>query len=85
MDTEDVAILNAAVDGLLAVVERSAEDLRAFHDTVAQARRDGAARFPRATVVTAESIIDHLKTVEEKLQEVMIGLGLTAPTRPGEP
>jgi hypothetical protein len=81
MDTEDSAVLNAAVDGLLAVVERSAGDLRAFHDAVAQARRANPAPFPRVAVVTAESIIDHLKTVEEKMQEVMVALGLTASAR----
>jgi hypothetical protein len=81
MDTEDSAVLNAAVDGLLAVVERSAGDLHAFHEAVAQARRASPAPFPRVAVVTAESIIDHLKTVEEKMQEVMVALGLTASAR----
>ena len=33
--------------------------------------------FPRVAVATTQSIIDHLKTVEEKLQEVMVALGLT--------
>jgi hypothetical protein len=81
MDTEESVVLNAAVDGLLAVVERSAGDLRAFHDAVAHARRTNAAPFPRVAVVTAESIIDHLKTVEEKMQEVMVALGLTTTAR----
>jgi hypothetical protein len=81
MDTEDSSVLDAAVDGLLAVVERSAGDLRAFHDAVAQTRRANPAPFPRVAVVTAESIIDHLKTVEEKMQEVMVALGLTASAR----
>jgi hypothetical protein len=82
MDTEDVQIVNAAVGGLLAVVERSAEDLRAFHAALGQARRDNPAPFPRVAVATAESIIDHLKEVEEKLQELMVALGLTSVPRP---
>jgi hypothetical protein len=77
MNTEDSLIVNAAVDGLLAVVARSADDLRAFHDALAKARGDGSAPFPRVAVATTESIIDHLKTVEEKLQEVMLALGIT--------
>ena len=37
--------------------------------------------FPRVAVATTQSIIDHLKTVEEKLQEVMVALDLTHPPR----
>jgi hypothetical protein len=77
MTTEDSLIVNAAVDGLLTVVARSADDLRAFHDALATARRNGSVPFPRVAVATTESIIDHLKTVEEKLQEVMLALGIT--------
>jgi hypothetical protein len=81
MNTNDSGIVHAAVDALLAVVARSADDLRAFHDAVAKARRDAAVPFPRVAVATTEGIIDHLKIVEEKLQEVMVALGLTSSGR----
>jgi hypothetical protein len=77
MTTEDSTIVNAAVDGLLGVVARSADDLRAFHDALSKARREGSVPFPRVAVSTTESIIDDLKTVEEKLQKVMLALGIT--------
>ena len=69
-------IVDAAVDALLMAVERSAGDLRAFHDVVSKARGTNSVPFPRVAVATTESIIDHLKKVEEKLQEVMVALGL---------
>jgi hypothetical protein len=82
MTTEptDTEITHAALDALLLVVRSSSEDLRAFHDTVIKAR-DVAERppFPRVAVATTQSIIEHLKTVEEKLQEVMVALGLAHP------
>src|SRR5262245_41731988 len=74
-------IVEAAVDALLMAVKSSAEDLRAFHDVVAKARGDNAVPFPRVAVATAESVIDHLKTVEQKLQEVLVALGLARPSR----
>ncbi len=84
MNTEpsDSEIVHAAIDALLVVVGRSADDLRSFHDTVAKARVAERPPFPRVAVATTQSIIDHLKTVEEKLQEVMVALGLTHPPRP---
>ena len=45
-------------------------------DTVAKARVAERPPFPRVAVATTQSIIDHLKTVEEKLQEVLVALGL---------
>jgi hypothetical protein len=71
-ESSDSEVVHAAIDALLLVVGRSAEDLRAFHDAVYPP-------FPRVAVATTQSIIDHLKTVEEKLQEVMVALGLTHP------
>jgi hypothetical protein len=84
MNTEpsDPEIVHAAIDALLLVVGRSADDLRSFHDTVANARVAERPPFPRVAVATTQSIIDHLKTVEVKLQEVMVALGLTHPPRP---
>ena len=78
MSTEpnDAEIAHAALDALLLVVDRSANDLRAFHDTVVKAQVAERPPFPRVAVATTQSIIEHLKTVEEKLQEVMVALGL---------
>ena len=72
-------IVHAALDALLLVVSRSADDLRAFHDTVAKTPVATRPPFPRVAVATTRSIIEHLKTVEEKLQEVLVALGLTHP------
>ena len=83
MSTEptEPEIVRAALDALLLVVGRSADDLRAFHDTIAKARVAEHPPFPRVAVSTTQSIIQHLKTVEEKLQEVVVALGLTHPPR----
>jgi hypothetical protein len=80
-EPSDSEIVHAAIDALLLVVSRSADDLRAFHDTVSKAREGDRAPFPRVAVATTQSIIDHLRTVEEKLQEVTVALGLTHPPR----
>ena len=69
-------IVHDAIDALLLVVEKSAEDLRAFHETVAKLRMDHPAPFPRVAVATTQSVIDHLKKAEEKLQEVLVALGV---------
>ena len=68
----------------LLVVGRSADDLRAFHDTVSKARVSERPPFPGVAVATTQSIIEHLKKVEEKLQEVTVALGLTHSPRHGE-
>jgi hypothetical protein len=70
-------IVHTAIDALLLVVARSADDLRAFHDTVSRARVSDHPPYPRVAVATTQSIIEHLKKVEEKLQEVTVALGLT--------
>ena len=77
-EPSDPEIVRAAIDALLLVVGRSADDLRAFHDAVSKARVDEPP-FPRVAVATTQSIIEHLKKVEEKLQEVLVALGLTHP------
>jgi hypothetical protein len=79
-EPSDPEIVRAAIDALLLVVGRSADDLRAFHDTVAKARV-AEPPFPRVAVATTQSIIDHLKKVEEKLQEVIVALGLQSTAR----
>ena len=75
-EQSDSAIVHAAFDALLFVVAKSADDLRTFHDTVSKARLADPAPFPRVAAATTQSIIDHLKKVEEKLQEVIVALGL---------
>jgi hypothetical protein len=72
----DEKIVHAAVDALLLVVSKSADDLRTFHDALAKLRGDGPTPFPRAAVATAESIVEHLTKVEEKLRDVTVALGL---------
>ena len=76
-ESSDAEIVHAAIDALLLVVGRSADDLRAFHDAVSKARVADRPPFPRVAVATTKSIIDDLKTVEGKLREVMVALGLT--------
>jgi hypothetical protein len=67
---------HVAIDDLLAVVARTADDLRAFHATVSHARLPSQPPFPRATVVLTVRIIDHLRKTEEQLREVLLALGL---------
>ena len=78
MSTErsDSEIVNDAIEALLLVVAKSADDLRAFHDTVTKLRIDQPAPFPRVAVATTQSVVEHLKKVEEKLQEVLVALGV---------
>ncbi len=67
---------HVAIDDLLAVVARTADDLRAFHATVSHARIAPLPPFPRATVVLTVRIIDHLRKTEEQLRQVLLALGL---------
>jgi hypothetical protein len=71
-----IDVANAALDALLRVVSESADDLRRFHDVVTRARRTALPPFPRATVIVAEQIVDHLTKVDSELEEVLVGLGL---------
>ena len=68
--------MHAAVEALLLVVAKSAEDLNAFHEAVTKAR-GATTPFPRATVVVAERIIDNLKRVEQGLREALVDLGIS--------
>jgi hypothetical protein len=78
MDTQhsDEAIVQAALDALLLVVAKSADDLRNFHDTLSKLRIAGRPPFPRTVVATTESIIHNLTTVEEQLKKVTVAAGL---------
>jgi hypothetical protein len=75
-DPTPVEIVHVAIDTLLEVVARSADDLRAFHDIVAKARIAPLPPFPRAAVATTESIVQNLRRIETELGEVLKALGL---------
>lgn len=77
MDESPIEIVRSAIDALLAVSAKSADDLRAFHDVVAKARNGPLPRFPRATLIVTERIVEDLNRVERDLREVLTALGLT--------
>jgi hypothetical protein len=76
MDPTPAEIVHTAIDELLFVVAKSAEDLHAFHDAVAKARIAPLPPFPRITLVVTERIVNDLKRVEGDLRDVLIALGL---------
>jgi hypothetical protein len=76
MEPTPAEIVHDAIDALLTVVGRSAEDLRAFHDIVAKARIAPLPPFPRTAVATTESIVQNLRKVETELAEVLKALGI---------
>jgi hypothetical protein len=69
-------IVRVALDELLLVVAKAADDLQTFHAAVSRARIAPLPPFPRASVSLTSSIIKNLQTVEEELREVMLALGL---------
>lgn len=69
-------VVNDAIDVLLEVVARSADDLRAFHTAVSKARVGPIAPFPRVTLLTTERIVNDLKQVELDLRHVLVALGI---------
>ncbi len=78
-DPSTPGIVNDAIDTLLLVVAKSADDLRAFHAVVSKARVGPMPPFPRVTVLTTERIVNDLRRVEEDLRHVLVALGI-----PGE-
>jgi hypothetical protein len=76
MDQTPDEIVHSAIDELLVVVAKAADDLRAFHDVVAKARIAPPAPFPRATLIITERIVDDLKRVDRDLRDVLVALGL---------
>ena len=70
--------VHLAVDDLLAVVAKTAEDLQLFHQAVSHARLLPETPFPRATVILTSNIIEQLRSVEHQLLEVLAALGLPA-------
>ena len=71
--------VHVAIDDLLTVVDKAADDLRMFHTAVSQAQIAPLPPFPRATVVLTLRIVEHLRTIEEELREVLEALGLAEP------
>lgn len=77
MEPKPSEIVHEAIDTLLLVVDQSARDLRAFHDAVQRARIASLPPLPRATMVTTENIVNHLKRVDEGLRQLLVALGMT--------
>jgi len=76
MEPTPTDIVHTAIDELLFVVAKSAEDLHAFHDAVTKARIAPLPPFPRATLIVTKRIVDDLKRVECDLRDVLVALGL---------
>jgi hypothetical protein len=76
MEPTPAETVHLAIDDLLVVVAKTADDLRLFHSTVSRARIAPLPPFPRATVTLTLSIIEHLQKAEHQLREVLTALGL---------
>jgi hypothetical protein len=76
MEQTPSELVQIAIDALLLAVKKSAEDLNAFHATLADVRSKAVPPFPRATVIIAERVIDDLRRVEQDLRTVLVDLGL---------
>jgi hypothetical protein len=76
MEPTPAETVHLAIDDLLAVVAKTADDLQLFHSAVSRARIAPLPPFPRATVALTLSIIEHLQKVERDLREVLTALGL---------
>jgi len=81
-DSAPNQVVHATLDALLQVVEKSADDLRQFHDAVAKARLAPLPPFPRTTVVLTQRIIEQLTKVDKELEDVLVALGLVGLERP---
>ena len=76
MDPAPAETVHVAIDDLLVVVAKAADDLRMFHDTVARAKINPLPPFPRTTVSLTLTVIERLRKVELELREVLRALGL---------
>ena len=61
MEPTPAETVRLAIDDLLAVVAKAADDLHLFHAAVSRARIAPLPPFPRATVALTSSIIERLK------------------------
>jgi hypothetical protein len=75
-------VVHAALEGLLEILDTSAQDFLLFHDTISKARLTPTPSFPRAAVVLTESITKRLTKVDQELEELVMALGVPRPTRP---
>jgi hypothetical protein len=75
-DNNDDALVHAALDALMQVLAKSADDLRNFHDALARLRKEGKVPFPRTVVATTENVVQHLTTVEDQLRKLTVAAGL---------
>jgi hypothetical protein len=82
MEPTPAETVHLAIDDLLAVVAKAADDLHMFHAAVSRARIAPVPPFPRATVALTSNIIGHLKKVEDELREVLMALGLPESSAP---
>jgi hypothetical protein len=80
MEPTPAETVRVAIDDLLAVVAKAADDLKMFHATVSRAVIAPLPPFPRATVTLTTSVVEHLQKVELELREILTALGL-----PGSP
>jgi hypothetical protein len=76
MDPAPAETVRVAIDDLLVVVAKAADDLRMFHATVSRARIKPVPAFPRTTVALTLTVIERLSKVELELREVLTALGL---------
>jgi hypothetical protein len=83
MDLNPSKEAHVAVDDLLATIAQAAKDLNAFHAAVSQAPINPLPPFPKATMIVAVRVVDHLRAVEEGLRDIMVGLGLAEPPSKG--
>jgi hypothetical protein len=61
MDPTPADAAHEALDGLLVVVAKAADDLKTFHAAVSQARLAPLPPFPRAAMMMTVRVVDHLR------------------------
>jgi hypothetical protein len=76
MDDAPTEAAHQALDELLGVAAKAADDLKFFHEAISRARLSPLPPFPRAAIMTTVRVVDHLKKAEQGLRDVMIALGL---------
>jgi hypothetical protein len=77
MEPTPTETVHLAIDDLLTVVAKAADDLQLFHAAVSRARIAELPPFPRATVTLTSSVIEDLQKVEHQLREILTALGLS--------
>ena len=76
MDPTPADAAHEAIDSLLVVVAKAADDLKTVHAVISQARLAPFRPFPRAAMMMTVRVVDHLRQAERGLRDVMIALGL---------